>query len=97
MTREEYVKRQAEIEIEMCWYNDYQNDMLTIEELKAMGIEELVDVVYSNILFEEHALDRAGNFTGWTFTRGKKNDVRFCGKAKMKEIIKETIKKYFDI
>ena len=97
MTRETYVEKQAEIEIEMLYFNDYQNGNITIEDIKAQGINEMVDVVYSNILFQEHELDRAGNFTGWTFRRGKKNDVRFCGKERMKEIIRDTIKKYFGI
>lgn len=97
MTKEQYVAKQAEIEIEMCWYNEYQNGEITIEELKAKGIENMVDDVYSNILYEEHELDRNGYFTGWTRPRRGKNDVRFCGKEKMKEIIKDTIRKYFDI
>lgn len=97
MTREQYVEKQAEIEIEMLYYNDYQNGIITVEDLKAQGINDMTDTVYSNILFQEHELDRNGNFTGWTRQRGKKNDVRFCGKERMKEIIRDTIKKYFDI
>ena len=97
MTREQYVEKQAEVEIEMCWYNDYQDGSITVEDLRAEGIDKMVDTVYSNILYEEHDLDRNGNFTGWSFPRGRKNDIRFCGKEKMKEIIKATIRKYFDI
>ena len=96
-TRELYVTKQAEIEIEMLYYNDFQNARITLEDLKAKGINNMVDAVYSNILFQEHELDRNGNFTGWTFPRGKKNGVRFCGKERMKDIIRDTIKKYFDI
>lgn len=97
MTREQYVEKQAEIEIEMMYYNDFQDGNITIEDLKAKGVNNMVNDIYSNILYEEHELDRNGNFTGWTFRRGKKNDVRFCGKERMKEIIRDTIKKYFGI
>lgn len=97
MTREKYVELQAEVEVEMLWYNDYQNGLITIEDLKAKGIDRMVDAVYSNILYEEHELDRNGIFTGWTFPRRGKNDVRFCGKDKMKQIIRQVINRYFGI
>lgn len=95
MTRDTYIARQAELEIEMCWYIDYMNWKITEEELKQKGMDTMVDTVYSNILYEEHSLDSDGNFTGWSRQRKGNNDVRFAGKAKMQEIIKAKILEYF--